>query len=88
MVDRRVLARGPALTGPAHRGIFQTPIKSKYKNMKGRISWFKHYNVIQITPSIQIIYETKEKGFLRFHYLYLDLMWINLGISISIIKED
>lgn len=55
--------------------------------MKGRISWFKHYNVIQITPSIQIIYETKEKGFLRFHYLYIDLMWINLGLSISIIKE-
>ena len=56
--------------------------------MKGRISWFKHYNVIQLIPSIQIIYETKEGSLFKFHYLYLDLMWINLGISISIIKED
>lgn len=55
--------------------------------MRNRISAYKHYNVIQLTPSIQIIYETKEKGFLKFHYLYLDLMWINLGLSISIIKE-
>jgi hypothetical protein len=34
MVDRRALARGPALTGPAHRGNFKIPIKSKYINKK------------------------------------------------------
>jgi hypothetical protein len=32
MVDRGALAGGPALTGPAHRGIFQIGIKNKYVN--------------------------------------------------------
>jgi hypothetical protein len=86
MVDRRALAGGPALTGPAHREIFQTPIKSKYKNMRKRISTYKHYNVIQILPSLQIIYETKLEGF-GFYYLDIDFAWLNFGISFSIIKE-
>jgi len=32
MVDRRGLAGGPALTGPAHPGIFQILIEYKYVN--------------------------------------------------------
>jgi hypothetical protein len=36
MVDRRALAGGPALTGPAHRGIFQILTEYKYVNKMGQ----------------------------------------------------
>jgi len=47
---------------------------------------YKHYNVIQILPSLQIIYETKLEGF-GFCYLDIDFAWLNFGVSFSLIKE-
>lgn len=54
--------------------------------MKDRISWFRHYNLIYIIPSIQICYERIDRSF-KFNYLDIDVIWFNLGISITIIKE-
>ena len=83
MVDRRALARGPALTGPAHREIFETPIKNKYKNMKCR--FYKNYNTVSLIPTIQFVYETL-LGSKKLLFLDIDFVWLNVGISFTVLE--
>ena len=57
-------------------------------SLRDRVNFITNYNVWVLIPTIELLFERDFTNKELLNYFYIDIMWLNFGLSICLKKED